>query len=122
MGARSEVARADEVLSEVVRALVDVVGDDFLMEVEVGPETALNGALALESVEFVALAERLRHRYGAAVDPVALVAGMDLDQIAGMTVGDLVEHIESRLGSLPSAGPAPEGPALAGSRTSPAEV
>ncbi len=93
--------RADGVLAEVVRALVEVVGDDFLLEVEVGPETTLNGTLALESIEFVALAERLRMRYGAAVDPVALVAGMDLDQIIGMTVGDLVEHIESRLGSVP---------------------
>jgi acyl carrier protein len=101
-----------DVLSEVVRALVEVVGDDFLLEVEVGPETTLNGALALESIEFVALAERLRGRYGSVVDPVALAGGMDLNEIIGMTVGDLVEHIESRLGSS----------ARAESLQSPAEV
>jgi hypothetical protein len=46
------------------------------------------------------------------VDPVALAGGMDLNEIIGMTVGDLVEHIESRLGSS----------ARAESLQSPAEV
>ncbi|MEW2359816.1 hypothetical protein [Spirillospora sp. NPDC029432] len=92
---------ADEVLyeavqHEVVRMLVEVVGDDFLLETAVGPETTLNDDLALESIEFVALAERLHDRYGARADLAALVAGLDLDQIMRMTVGDLVEHIASR--------------------------
>ncbi|XVQ08972.1 acyl carrier protein [Spirillospora sp. CA-255316] len=90
------MTRADGVLSEVVQMLVDVVGDDFLLEVEVGPETTLNEDLALESIEFVALAERLRRRYGDRADLASLVAGMDLEQIMRMTVGDLVRHIESR--------------------------
>ncbi|GAA2414395.1 hypothetical protein GCM10010191_25440 [Actinomadura vinacea] len=90
------MTRADGVLAEVVQMLVDVVGDDFLLEVEVGPETRLNDDLALESIEFVALAERLRRRYGDRADLAALVAGLDLDQIMALTVGDLVGHIESR--------------------------
>ncbi|MFC5750025.1 acyl carrier protein [Actinomadura rugatobispora] len=90
------MTRADGVLSEVVQMLVDVVGDDFLLEGDVGPETTLNEDLALESIEFVALAERLRRRFGDRADLASLVAGMDLDQIMRMTVGDLVRHIESR--------------------------
>jgi acyl carrier protein len=90
------MTRADEVLTEVVQMLVEVVGDDFLLETAVGPQTTLNDDLALESIEFVALAERLQDRYGDRADLAALVAGMDLDQIMRMTVGDLVGHIESR--------------------------
>ncbi len=88
------MTRADGVLAGVVETLVEVVGDDFLLDVEVGRETTLHGDLALESVEFAALAERLRRRYGAGADPSALVPALDLNQIVGMTVGDLVDHIE----------------------------
>jgi len=84
------------VLGEVVAMLVDVVGEDFLLDVEVGPETTFNDDLALESIEFVALAEKLQQRYGGRVDFAAFIAGMDLDEIMRMTVGDLVRHIESR--------------------------
>jgi acyl carrier protein len=84
------------VLGEVVGMLVDVVGEDFLLDVEVGPETTFNDDLALESIEFVALGERLQQRYGGRVDFAAFIAGMDLDEIMRMTVGDLVRHIESR--------------------------
>ncbi|MBO2453846.1 acyl carrier protein [Actinomadura barringtoniae] len=84
------------VLGEVVAMLVDVVGEDFLLDVEVGPATTFNDDLALESIEFVALAEKLQRRYGGRVDFAAFIAGMDLDEIMRMTVGDLVAHIESR--------------------------
>jgi acyl carrier protein len=84
------------VLGEVVAMLVDVVGEDFLLDLEVGPETTFNDDLALESIEFVALAEKLQQRYGGRVDFAAFIAGMDLDEIMRMTVGDLVRHIESR--------------------------
>lgn len=77
--------------------LVEVVGEDFLLEMEVGRDTNFNEDLALESIEFVALAEKLQQRYGTGVDFAAFLAGMDLDQIMTMTVGHLVAHIESRL-------------------------
>ncbi|WP_433335941.1 acyl carrier protein [Spirillospora sp. CA-294931] len=90
------MTRQGEILAEVVGMIVDVVGEDFLLDVEVGPETTFNDDLALESIEFVALAERLRAHYGDGVDIAGFIAGMDLDQIMTMTVGDLVAHIEAR--------------------------
>jgi acyl carrier protein len=85
------------VLEDVVAMLVEVVGADFLVDVEVGADTGFNADLALESIEFVALAEKVRQRYGPRVDFAGFVAGMDLDQLMTMTVGDLVAHIESCL-------------------------
>lgn len=90
------IAGAD-VFKEIVGMLVDVVGEDFLLDLEVGLDTTFNEDLALESIEFVALAEKLQQRYGERVEFAAFIAGMDLDQIMRMTVGDLVRHVESRL-------------------------
>ncbi|TDC49295.1 acyl carrier protein [Actinomadura sp. KC345] len=77
-------------LSEVVRMLTDVVGEDFLTDVAIGPDTAFGDALVLESIEFAALAARVRD-HGA--DLPALIAGLDLDQLLNLTVGDVADHV-----------------------------
>jgi acyl carrier protein len=87
----------DDVLAEVVAMLTEVVGEDFLLEQAVGPDTAFNADLGLESIEFVALAEKLQRHYGPRIEFAAFIAGMDLDQIMNMTVGDLTAHIAARL-------------------------
>jgi acyl carrier protein len=86
-----------QILDDVVEILVQVLGDDFLLEVEVSPATTFNDDLAVESIELVALSERLQERYGGRVDFVAFVADLDIEQIMAMTVGDLVDYIAASL-------------------------
>ena len=88
----------EEVLAEVRTLLVDVIGDDFLLDTEIELDTSFNEDLELESIEFVALSERLLERYGAQVDFVAWMAEMDLDEIIALTVGELVDFIVSSVG------------------------
>ncbi len=87
----------ETILDDVVGMLVEVIGDDFLLEGEVTSETGFSDDLAVESIEFVALAERLRERYGDRVDFVAFVGGLELDEIMSMTVGHLVTYIHACL-------------------------
>ncbi|TQK50416.1 acyl carrier protein [Streptomyces sp. SLBN-118] len=84
---------AEQILAEITAMLVETVGDEFLLADEVTPDTTFNEDLALESIEFVALAELLHQRYGAAVDLIAFLAEKDMEEILAMTVGDLVSHI-----------------------------
>ncbi|MFC6884664.1 MULTISPECIES: acyl carrier protein [Actinomadura] len=88
---------ADDILGEIARMLVEVVGEDFLQDVEIGMDTAFNEELALESIEFVALAQRVRDRYGDGTDLAAFVADLDLDRLTNLTVGDLVRHLGPRV-------------------------
>ncbi|WP_143200258.1 hypothetical protein [Kitasatospora sp. CB01950] len=55
------------------------------------PEDRLDGDLALDESEFAALDALLRERFGA--DLGALRAGLDLDGLAALTVGDLAELV-----------------------------
>lgn len=91
---------ADDILGEIVRMLVEVVGEDFLQGVEIGMDTTFNEELALESIEFVALAQRVRDRYGDETDLAAFVADLDLDRLTNLTVGDLVRHLGPRVRSV----------------------
>jgi acyl carrier protein len=86
---------AQGVLEEVRDLLVDVIGEEYLLDVEVSPATSFHDDLEIESIEFVALAEKLLERYGEQVDFVGWLAEKELDEILAMTVGDLVDYIVS---------------------------
>lgn len=87
----------ETVFGDVVGVLVEVLGDEFLLELDVDADTRFNEDLAVESIEFVALAEKLKFKYGARVDFVAFLAGMDIDQITALTVGQLTSFIHRGL-------------------------
>lgn len=84
---------ATDILAEITGMLVEIVGDEYLLAEEVTMKTTFNEDLALESIEFVALAELLHHRYGAEVDLMGFLAEKDMDAILAMSVGELVTHI-----------------------------
>jgi len=87
----------DEILRAVERALVAIAGDEILIAGPVSMTTSFNGDLELESIEFVALAEKLQEHFGERVDFVGWISGKELDQIIQLTVGELVEFIRSCL-------------------------
>lgn len=84
---------AADILAEITGMLVEIVGDEHLLADEVTMKTTFNEDLALESIEFVALAELLHHRYGSDVDLMGFLSDKDMDGILAMSVGELVTHI-----------------------------
>ena len=85
----------EEILKTVERLVVEVAGDEILLAGPLTMTTTFNGDLELESIEFVALAEKLQNHYGAEVDFVGWISKKELDQIIALTVGELVELIAS---------------------------
>ena len=85
----------EDVLRTVERLIVEVVGDELLLSQPITMATSFNADLELESIEFVALAERLQQHYGQGVDFVGWISGKQLDEIIALTVGELVEFIVS---------------------------
>lgn len=87
-------AAAQAVLAEVTAILVDVIGANVLLHSDVGMHTRFQDDLCLESIQFVILAEELRARYRK-VDFIGWLAGMDLDALVALRVGELVDLIIS---------------------------
>lgn len=83
-------------LTELVEMLLDVTGEDEGWAARITAATRLEGDLQLESVELVALGELLRSRYGDGVDLPAFFAELDIDQIIGLTVGDVLAYLAPR--------------------------
>jgi acyl carrier protein len=92
-----------DVLEVVQDMLVDVIGPEYLIDLSIGLDTSFDEDLELESLEFVALAERLLQHYGGQVDFVAWLATMELDEIISLGVGDLVAFIVTSTSGTSSA-------------------
>jgi acyl carrier protein len=85
----------DPILRTVEKFVLEIAGDELLLAGPITMTTSFNADLELESIEFVALAEKLQAHYGASVDFVGWISKKELDEIIGLTVGDLVEFIAS---------------------------
>jgi acyl carrier protein len=83
----------DVVYAQVIEVLTDVVGAEHVERTGVTPQTRFEADLELESMEIVQLAEGLIERYGAQVDFVGWFAAMDLDELVGLTVAQLVDFV-----------------------------
>ncbi len=83
----------EQILSDVRDSIVEVVGEDYLLDFPIDMDTSFERDLQIESIEFVALAERLAQRYGDRVDFASWFADMDLDDVVFLRVGQLVEYI-----------------------------
>ena len=84
-----------EILRTVEKLVVEIAGDEILLAGPLTMTTTFNRDLELESIEFVALAEKLQLHYGSQVDFVGWISQKELDQIIALTVGELVEFIAS---------------------------
>jgi acyl carrier protein len=78
---------------DVAAALAAATGDESLLSAGINAATRLEGDLCLDSLELAALAALLRDRYGTAVDLTGYVAGLDIDQIIGLTVADVAAYV-----------------------------
>lgn len=96
MAETTQITR-ESVLADLERILLEVVGDDLLMDGPLTMETSFSDDLQLESIEFVALAEELLNTYGEKVDFVSWMSGMELDEVVALTAGTVVDFVVTSL-------------------------
>ncbi|MFC7309039.1 acyl carrier protein [Streptomyces monticola] len=84
------------VLAEVTDALRSVLDDVELDDAPITMDTRFVEDLDLESIDLVTLTSELRQRYGDQVDFPAWFASLELSEIIGLTVGQLVHYIAGR--------------------------
>jgi acyl carrier protein len=80
-------------VDDLVEALAAATGDESLLSTGIDATTRLEGDLCLDSVDLAVLSAALRDRYGTVVDLTRYVAGLDIDQIIGLTVGDVAAYV-----------------------------
>jgi acyl carrier protein len=87
--------RKAQILQTIADMINEVVGEDWIHESPITMETTFSHDLELESIELVALSEKLQERYGDTIDFPGWLSGMELEQIIALKVGTLVDYIAS---------------------------
>jgi hypothetical protein len=82
---------------DIVGALATATGDESLLSAGLNAATRLEADLRMDSLELTALCAVLRDRYGTAVDLAGHVAALDIDQLIGLTVGDVAAYVSGRV-------------------------
>ncbi len=94
--AAAAVAPAPDEILDVVRSrLTETIGPENLLDVSIDVDTSFDADLEMDSIEFVALMERLGEDYGEDLDVIAWLSSLEFEQIVELTVGDLVTFIAS---------------------------
>jgi acyl carrier protein len=89
-------ATSGAVLEEIAEMIREVIGEEWARETEIGRETSFGADLELESIEMVALGERIQGRWPS-VDFATWLSRLSLDDLVGLRVGDLADYIAACL-------------------------
>ncbi|CAM2068496.1 Carrier domain-containing protein [Sulfidibacter corallicola] len=79
----------------VTRLIREVIQEKWIDDVEITRDTVFSEELELDSIELVVLAEKINNRFGDHLNFAKHLSGMELEAIVALTVGDIVEFIES---------------------------
>jgi len=82
-----------QVLADVARMIREVIAEEWAREASIGMDTSFARDLEIESIELVALAERINAVYGREINLAEWLAAKDLGELVSLRVGQLVEHI-----------------------------
>lgn len=82
-----------EILEVITRLIREVVEEDWVTSQPIGFDTSFESDLELESIEVVALGERLREHYGERLDFAGWLSSMELPEMMNLQVGDVVDFV-----------------------------
>lgn len=86
-------ATRDQVFATVDALLREVIGQDWAKDLVIRHEDSFVQDLEIESIDFVVLASKLQTTYGDRVDFASWLAKMELEEIIGLRVGQVVDFI-----------------------------
>lgn len=86
-----------EHLDTIVKLIREAVNEDWIEEFEITADTSFNNDLELESIEFVAIAEKIQQHYGTDINFIEWLGTLSLDEMIALNVGQLAEFVEQHM-------------------------
>lgn len=90
------IDHASAVFDVVAELLGELVGDADVLGVEITPDTTFHEDLQLESIDLVTFASILAEHFGEDLNLAEYLAEKDLDDVIGLTVGDIARFVGER--------------------------
>ncbi len=87
----------EEILVTVTEFIKEVIGEEYVEDIDINMDTSFADDLEMESIEIVEFAEKVREHFGENVDFAEWLSKMELDDIINLGIGEVVDYIKSCL-------------------------
>lgn len=85
------------IVDQIAAVIREAVAEDWILELEIGPDTSFNDDLELESIEFVTIASGLQRHFGTRVDLIGWLSARRFDELIRLRVGDVASFVARTL-------------------------
>lgn len=85
---------SNEIFNLLKQFITEVIGEEFVEEMDISMESSFNKDLEMDSIEIVAFSEKIKGHFGDKIDFTGWLSNMDIDELIGLNLGMIVKFIE----------------------------
>ena len=83
----------DEIFDLMKQFITEVIGAEFVEEMDITPESSFTKDLEMDSIEIVSFSEKIKAHFGDQIDFTGWLSSMDLDQLINLNLGMIINYI-----------------------------
>jgi acyl carrier protein len=83
----------EEIFTVLNQFITEVIGEEFVEEMDITPASSFTKDLEMDSIEIVAFSEKVKAHFGENIDFTGWLSNMDLDEIIQLKLEDIINYI-----------------------------
>ncbi|WP_254412234.1 phosphopantetheine-binding protein [Dyadobacter diqingensis] len=83
----------DEIFDVLNQFITEVIGEEFVDEMDITPDSSFTKDLEMDSIEIVAFSEKVKLHFGENINFTGWLSNMDLDEIISLKLSDIINYI-----------------------------
>jgi acyl carrier protein len=87
----------EEVLAVVIDRIRTTIDEEWIRHFDIEAETRFNDDLEIESIEFMKITDAVQAWYGGRLDIVGWLSSRTINELIGLSVGDLARFVAGAL-------------------------
>ena len=84
---------SDEIFDLMKQFITEVIGEEFVEEMDITPESSFAKDLEMDSIEIVSFSEKIKAHFGDQIDFTGWLSSMDLDELINLNLGMIINYI-----------------------------
>lgn len=84
----------EEIFNLMKKFITEVIGEEFVEEMNITPESSFTKDLEMDSIEIVSFSEKIKSHFGDQIDFTGWLSSMDLDQLINLNLSMIISYIE----------------------------
>jgi acyl carrier protein len=83
----------EELLTLLKGFITEVIGEEFVEEMDITPESSFTKDLEMDSIEIVSFSEKIKAHFGDQIDFTGWLSSMDLDELINLDLSMIINYI-----------------------------